>query len=316
MTNGFFHLPDYARDRVSVFTANTTTTFASSPPNGAKVWHKPRNTSLYVHFLVLGGGGGGGGGVSGASGSRSGGGGGGASGILSLIMPAFAVPDLLYVAVGYGGAGGTPASSLANSGSAGIESSVSSTPWPSSSAAAHTMALVTGGNAGTGGGTGTGGFAGSVGTVSTGGLGLIGVKSSPTPVGSSAGGGTSSSAGLVFATSLAYVTGGVGGAGTGGASDNAAGAMTVGIAGFEPLIADIPGGAANGGRGSDGVISLFRSMAPTYFTGGTGGGSAFGGTAGDGGKGGYGCGGGGGGGGVTGGNGGRGGDGLVIITAL
>ena len=88
-----------------------------------QVWNKPRGVS-FIHLFVLGGGGGGGGGVLGAASTAAGGGGGASSTQTSMIIPAFALPDVLYVSVGVGGAGGAGGAAGA-SGSAGVASIVS-----------------------------------------------------------------------------------------------------------------------------------------------------------------------------------------------
>ena len=66
-------------------------------------WVKPRGVSFVNFFCLAGGGGGGGGGAL----SGGGGGGGGASSTQTIVtFPAWALPDVLYISVGYGGLGG------------------------------------------------------------------------------------------------------------------------------------------------------------------------------------------------------------------
>jgi hypothetical protein len=110
-----------------------------------------------------------------------------------------------------------------------------------------------------------------------------------------------------------------GGAAGGGISttttDHTGGQIIIPDAGFEPILATIPGGPI-ATRGQDGICSLHFASAPFYSTGGAGGGSNHGATGGRGGDGAYGSGGGGGGGGATGGAGGSGGDGLIVMAAF
>lgn len=81
--------------------------FQSSGVNAWQTWRKPRSCS-FVYIFCGGAGGGGGAGFTGASGTARGGGGGGGSGGLSKVyMPAFLLPDILHVRVGFGGASGS-----------------------------------------------------------------------------------------------------------------------------------------------------------------------------------------------------------------
>jgi hypothetical protein len=66
---------------------------------------KPRNAKMIEIFCL--GGGGGGARTTNAAGNSGGGGGGGSAGIVRGIIPAFLLPDTLYILVGKGGAGGT-----------------------------------------------------------------------------------------------------------------------------------------------------------------------------------------------------------------
>ncbi len=108
-----------------------------------------------------------------------------------------------------------------------------------------------------------------------------------------------------YGTGVVPLGSGCGGAGRTAGNVTSAGGSITG-AGF---VQNVAGGAADGGRGIDGMFM----WKPFVSLGGTGGGSAnvAGGNGGDGGPG---SGGGGGGAGTTGGTGGRGGNGLVIVT--
>jgi hypothetical protein len=79
-------------------------------------WNKPRNARFIRFFAVGGGGGGGGGSNSGSLGYGFGGGGGGGGAVTTVFVPAFLVPDTLYVQVGLGGAGGTSGASTGTGG--------------------------------------------------------------------------------------------------------------------------------------------------------------------------------------------------------
>lgn len=70
-----------------------------------RVWNKPRGASI-VQALVIGPGAGGSGGKPGAAANAGGGGGGGSAGQVSILVPAFFLPDMLFVETGCGGKGG------------------------------------------------------------------------------------------------------------------------------------------------------------------------------------------------------------------
>jgi hypothetical protein len=80
-----------------------TTTFYAT--GNWQAWSKPRNAK-FIEIFCLGGGAGGGVATVG-TGNRNGGNGGGAGGIVRGIIPAFLLPDNLYILVGKGGAGST-----------------------------------------------------------------------------------------------------------------------------------------------------------------------------------------------------------------
>jgi collagen type III alpha len=316
----FSHIPQSTKATRQLF-------YASSPTAGTnwQTWLKPRGVS-FVQFTVLGGGGGGGAGAAPDGNSNSGGGGGGGSGAqCRALFPAWALPDVLYISVGNGGAGGS-----GGAGGAGITSYV--TIYPATTVN-YILCQANGGSAGGAGGGGTAGALGGGGLVTTisngnlAGLGVFGWGHAATNISlvgqnGVAGGAAAAGNDLTLPVTGLIVTGGTGGAGIGGSATvgRVGGSFTV------PAGAVFPphtGGSAgtltgNGGPGSNGFQAIPNLL---YFYGGTGGGS--GGTdaatsGGNGGRGGYGCGGGGGGGGFSGGTrstGGRGGDGLVIATA-
>ena len=68
-------------------------------------WHSwtKRKTASMVHILLIGSGGNGGLGVAGANSTAAGGGGGGSGGQTSVLIPAYMLPDTIYVSLAYGG---------------------------------------------------------------------------------------------------------------------------------------------------------------------------------------------------------------------
>lgn len=288
-----------------------------------QMWNKPRGATI-VNFYTMSGGGGGGAGFTRAAGGPGGGGGGGACSNTQrlLSVPAFVLPDLLYVQVGPGGLGGVPGVSSGNGG-AGSNSFVC---WSKTAVIPHILAY-SGVNAPGGGGGGAVGAAGSAGTVPTvpvlqpfqatwgnnnATVGLVGVA-----------GGAHTGANGANVTcwgSQGTLSPGAGGGGiattsdTNGGAQNLSNDMDFGAGGKLPnstggvAMRGVPG-AVNGSRG-------FSSWKPFFQSGGAGGATSNAGQAGNGGDGGIGCGGGGGGAGATGGNGGNGGSGLVVIVSL
>ncbi len=282
---------------VKEFFATGNTTF--------KTWVKPQGCTM-VYMLAIGSGSGGAGGATGAAGTGRIGGGGGAGGAQSrLLIPAFLLPDILYVQVGLGGLGGA----ANTNGSTGQRSLILRT--NAAVAASHNVVLASGNAVAT-----AGTVAGAAGTGETTsgqaqsayiGLGVfVTVAGASGAAGGVVGGAVGGSV-TQFATSL--TCGGAGGGSTPTANTNNAGG-NITAAGVYPVVS---GGIAGGGTGADGYSTFLPSF---YTAGGAGGGSnGAAGVGGDGGEGGLGSGGGGGGAGVTGGAGGKGGDGYVCIVA-
>lgn len=307
-------------------TTNVQEFYATAPTVATswQTWIKPRGVGL-VHILLFGGGGGGGGGFVGAVSAAGGGGGGGSSAQASIIVPAWMIPDVLYISVGQGGAGGASAAA----GVAGVASSV--TIYPSTTAN-HVLLTATGGGLGGVGSATVGGAAGAAGAASAAtasplaGLGFLGYAGSATNVslagqagiigGFNAAGGT-----LTVPTTGLIVTGGGSGGGLPATATigNSGGLFTVPATPsiFPPVDRALGSGTATAGNPGSGG---FRALEKLFFYGGNGGasGGGSGGAGGAGGPGAYGCGGGGGGAALTanlGGVGGKGGDGLCIITS-
>lgn len=305
--------PRNASANQQIFNANSTAAGQSW-----YVWNKPIGCS-FIHVLCVGGGGGGGGGFVGANNAAGGGGGGGSSGHSSVHIPAWLIPDTMFVSVGYGGAGGAAAA-----GSNGVLSYVS---MQSNTIANHVLA-VSGAAAAVGGGRGTAAAGGSTGTAGTvpaitamclamagnytviaGQVGIIGRF------------GATGTGVVAFPTTGVRTMGGAGGASVGNVGTTYAGGNMTAVGVWPTGV----GGAASTGTGvvgDDGSHGYMLNSGVFFSTGGCGGGGGYGTGAtvggGKGGNGGPGSGGGGGGGALTGttnGSGGNGGNGIVIITS-
>lgn len=274
---------------------------------GWQTWMKPAGCA-WIYILMIAAGAGGGRPNNGSLTVAAGGG--GTGGHTRLLIPAFVVPDILYVRPGAGGLGAT----TPGNGQNGVTSYVAM--QPNTTVANQLVQQAAGQGGGQNGGGGgpsaagvttpaiqclglfmtVGGLTGSVGASV-----LNGVGAGPTATNSSittngAGGGNGTGSGGSIINNIVYptITGGAGS--TGGA----------GQAGFQYNAMWTPG---------------LKSF-PLIFSGGSGGGgsSAVNGVAGNGGNASYGGGGGGGGSctdaGGTSGNGGKGGDGIIFIGAF
>lgn len=270
-----------------------------------QTWNKPRNAKMIEIFCL--GGGGGGGHSSYSGGSVAGGGGGASGGIVRGIIPAFLLPDNLYILAGKGGVG----ASISNSsgGNGGI-SYVGTQP----SILDQLLVCKSSSTVAGGGGSSAAGTAPTIAGISTfsfANLGLFtaiaGVAGVP---GGAAVGAQPGSSQNALGQSL--ITGGAGGGAKNDVTWNVGGninsASTI-------LTSTVRGGIALGENGANG----YGTLQPFCGTGGSGGAGRTGGSGqgGTGGNGWYGCGGGGVGGGATGNSkAGNGGDGLVIITVI
>jgi hypothetical protein len=296
---GFQDLASQQQQRFWVYTGNKNT-------SGFQTWLKPPGIS-FAHIVTIGAGGGGGGTVAFQSGvAWRGGGGGGSGAISSVFLPAYLIPDILYINVGIGGTGGAASSTFTpNIGLAGGNTYVNFYPiqTPSYSICAASGGLASG--VPTSGGTGAGGGTGGVIVSSTAfPISQIGLR--VYIVGAAGGrGGTIDAPGV---TAAYRVTGGGGGNGNTVGGAFLATGTAINPVGQYSLQSISP--SPVGTQGSS-LIDLVKFV----FSGGTGAGSSGTISGSAGGNGGYGCGGGGGGVGPgLGGAGGNGGDGLVIIT--
>lgn len=309
--DGMFSWPKAGQNDVQVFGPNSPT--STGTEDGCAIWRKKPGASM-VAIFALGGGGGGGNGTVGAVSNAGGGGGGGAGGQVYVEMPAFLVPDTLFINVGFGGTAG-------NSGGRSI---VQLAPGNYPAQNALLVECKGGSSGGSGAGGGSGGSGGAVGAIGN----------MPMACGtfvSYAGHGANSAPGPGSPSNTNLPLTGVRAcAGCPGAGLNGSGvAGSVGGTYANPdsrVFPSVSGGSAGsttttpGGQGTNGFQVLQGQFG--YWYGGTGGGSSHGSATGaglvggNGGDGGIGSGGGGGGGALTGstqGIGGRGGDGIVII---
>jgi hypothetical protein len=267
---------------------NTTILYATG---NWQAWSKPRNAKFIEIFCL--GGGAGGGMASVTTGATSSGSGGGSGGIVRGLIPAFLLPDTIYILVGRGGIGAT-ASNLGG-GAAGIsyvalQPSTSEQTLICKSSTAPALANT----------------AASISVVALSAFGNLGLFTAIAGVAGSTGGLSQTA----LNTNLT----------TGGASSGSKSSTTFNVGGnINPataiLTSTVLGGQSSGQNGDNG----YGTLKPFCGTGGAGGAGRSGstGVGGNGGNGYYGCGGGAAGGSsVLGARGGNGGDGLVIITVI
>jgi hypothetical protein len=263
-------------------------------------WQKPRNAKFIEIFCL--GGGAGGAITSLTAGSTNGGIGGGSAGIVKGLIPAFLLPDTIYILVGKGGVGSTTDNT--NGGAGGI-SYIGLQP----STSEQTLICKSSTLAASGNRTGA-----TTSVVSLSAFGNLGLLTATAGVDGSTGGSNAPTQGTSQAALATNVTtGGAGGGGKTAAAFAGGGNIT---SASVILTSQVNGGVTNAQNGDSG----YGTLIPFCGTGGAGGAGRQG-TTGAGGRGGngwYGCGGGGVGGGATatGTKGGDGGDGLVIITVI
>jgi len=273
-------------------------TFTFYATGNWQTWNKPRGAK-FIEIFCLGGGGGGSSVFD--SGNSNGGGGGASGGIVRGLIPAFLLPDNLYILVGKGGLG---PSGVAIAGGTGGISYIGLQP----STSEQTLICKSSTTVAGGGNTNT--AAGTAPTISVVALSAFGNLGLFTAIAGVAGSGGSSGTGngsgqAALGTTL--VTGGGGGGGRSVSLFGTGGTITSASA---ILTTPVSGGITNGQNGANG----YGTLQPFCGTGGAGGAGATAGIGGAGGDGWYGCGGGGAGGGSL--KGGQGGDGLIIITVI
>ena len=288
--------------------SSTQTFYASSGSNLWQTWEKPRGAKMIEFFLVGAGGGGGQGATSTIA--RAGGAGGGSAGITKGLIPAFLLPDTLYIQVPIGVVGAS-----------GSISYVSLAPTASANAVilASSTGLASPG-AGLGGGGSNVGGAGA--TIFTNAAGAHSTLSIYTAIAGVTGiTGVTSAGSNISSLASSLVTGGAGGAGHSATAGDIQPGGSV-LSASVILTSTVQGGLS----GSSTLISNGKNgytiLSPFCSTGGGGGavgsGSSY--PAGTGGGGGIGSGGGGGSAAYVAGFGstlgGKGGDGIVIITTI
>jgi hypothetical protein len=297
---GSFHIADSEPQRTWVYSAGRSTIY--------QTWQKPPGIS-FVHIIAIGGGGGGGGGRANDDSALVYGAVGGASSCFaSCFYPAYSIPDVLYINVGAGGAGGIGTGIGVNGGD-GSSGNATRVGWRPNTTTIFNLCAATAGAGGVGGRTTIQGAAstGAPPAVSAfAPLGQAGIRSSVIGQNSTANN-TSATPGI----NNNFRTGPGGNGERWGSGASTFGAMP--IVGTPGLYVNQP--VASGGTNTGDPGSSIDDLANLFFTGGSGGAANRTGAAGVGGFGGHGSGGGGGAAGnVIGSNGGKGGDGLVIIT--
>lgn len=277
-------------------------TFTLYATGNWQTWSKPRNAK-FIEIFCLGGGAGGGHSTVGASGVF-GGGGGGSAGIVRGIIPAFLLPDTIYILVGKGGLG------PATNGTVGTTGGISYVALqPSTSEQTLICKSSTIGGGGGSGGT-TGGTAATISVLALSAFGNLGLFTAIAGVAGSGGGSNTGTNGVnLAALATTLVTGGTGGGGKTASVFATGGNITAASA---ILTNQVNGGVTAGQDGDSG----YGTLQPFCGTGGAGGAGVTTGQGGKGGNGYYGCGGGGVGGGSVASKAGDGGDGLVIITVI
>lgn len=303
----YLHLSDNINGTIDYFPG-----FSDTDGGSWVVWEKPRGAHMIRITCIAGGGGGGSGFSSNTTSSRGGGGGGGSSAISIVTIPAYVLPDRLYVSSGIGGKGGdaNPADGTANLGSDGIRSYVC---IAQDTGVIYRVCYVDSGKAGTttptgvptGGGRGIAGVVASIVDMP---LAFYGIRNFI--VGNNGNfGGASSTSTLTYPSSGLLLSGGNGGNGGVAVSPASISAPTQTQYNIFSTLTTSSGSGNNGQPGRE----IYQ---PLLSTGGTGGAANTStGSGGRGGDGGFGSGGGGGGAGGAGaaGGGGNGGNGLVII---
>ena len=305
----YLHLPDNTNGSIDYFPG-----FSNTDGGSWVVWEKPRGAHMIRITCIAGGGGGGSGFSSNTTTNRGGGGGGGSSTISIVTLPAYVLPDRLYVSSGVGGAGGAanPADGTANLGSDGVRSYVC---IAQDTGVIYRVCYTDSGKAGTTppDAVPTGGTGGSGGTATTTAdipLASYGIRSFINAAGGTGGGANGAGTGTNYPTTGLLLSGGTGG--------NGGTAITTGNTILAPTQTEYNIFSSPVSSGGSGVVGgLGREIyQPLLSTGATGGMANSGtGAGGDGGPGGFGSGGGGGGAGGAGaaGGGGKGGNGLIII---
>jgi hypothetical protein len=307
----YLHIPDSTGGTVDYFPG------ISDTDGGCwVVWEKPRGAHMIRITCISGGGGGGSGFSSNTTTNRGGGGGGGSSAISIVTIPAYVLPDRLYVSSGIGGKGGdaNPADGTANLGSDGVRSYVC---IAQDTGVIYRVCYANSGKAGT---TppdavptgGTGGAAGTVATIADMLLASYGIRNFIAGQSGGSGGSSGLAPSINYPLTGLLLSGGTGGHGSSQiATTNTIDAPIQTVYNIFSTLSSIGGASGIGYPGRE----IYQPLLSTGATGGSSGGSTGTVAGGNGGAGGFGSGGGGGGAGGAGvaGGGGKGGNGLIII---
>ena len=281
--------------------SNTQSTFTFYATGNWQTWNKPRGAKM-IEIFCLGGGGGGGHSLTSAT-VTTGGGSGASGGIVRGLIPAFLLPDTIYILTGKGGVGAIISGGSAGSGGISYISLQPSTSEQTLVCKSSTTVA--------GGGTANGaGIAPPISVVTLSSFGNLGLFTAIAGIGgSSAGNNTGTSGSNTASLGTTLVTGGAGGGGKTASVFGSGGSITAASA---ILTTQVNGGVTAGQNGDSG----YGTLQPFCGTGGAGGAGITTGAGGKGGNGWYGCGGGGTGGGSVVSKGGDGGDGIIIITVI
>lgn len=283
---------------VSHIPSQNQQTFTFYATGNWQTWSKPRNAKL-IEIFCLGGGGGGG---QNTLSNPTGAGGGGSGGIVRGIIPAFLLPDTLYISVGKGGAGAITSAA----GAVGAISYIGLQPSTSEQTLICKSSTTTAGS----GGTNSAGSGASASTLTLSAYNNLGIFTAAGGVGGSAVSVNGTPGNNLAALASNIITGGASGAGRNVSITGVAGGSITPASSI--LTSTVNGGTSTILDGQSG----YGTFQPFCGTGGGGGASVTTGAGGKGGNGWYGCGGGAAGGGTVLTRGGNGGDGLVIITVI
>lgn len=201
-----------------------------------QTWVKPKGVTM-CFMLAIGGGGGGGGGFSTVTNTSLGGGGGGAAGGVSkLLIPAFFLPDNLFIQVGEGGTAGQKGANSGSATTAGGQGGISYISLGRSTANPNVL-FQSSATAPGGGGGGASAAAGSAGTVPTAAV----ATNALLQLG-------------IFASNISNIAGGTGGLGAGGSITAYADGQIFTTAG---------GGGGNASAGAPGTANVGGSIVAT-----------------------------------------------------
>jgi hypothetical protein len=254
----YLHLPKQQSGNIDYFPG-----FSNTDGGSWVVWEKPKGIHM-IRIICIGGGGGGGYGQNSTVSSRNSGAGGGSGAITIVTIPAYVLPDILYVSSGAGGNGGKVVSFTGTNSTNGSGSYVC---IAQSTAAIYTVCYASGGLGGGSNGTTTAGAGGGASTQANMSLSSYGIWN--TIAGQSGGtASTGTATAITYPTTGLLLSGGVAGGGGVSASAN----VTAPTQTVYNIFPSVTGGVAsvNGTNGGQGH-SIYQ---PLLSCGGAGGGSS------------------------------------------